>query len=204
MSGRAGLLVIDMQNSFCDPKGIVVGLGLGLFEIDRVVEQNAAAVQAARAAGMPVVFTRHCYQPGYLDTTPLDIPVQRQVEAAGGLIAGSWDADTVAALERSPGDAVVDKCRYDAFYGTSLAAVLRHAGITDLVVTGVLTNVCVETTVRSATVRDLGCTVLGDCCTSQRPEDHASSLECLERYGFATVTTLEEHFGRPAPAVASA
>lgn len=191
MAEHTGLLVIDMQNSFCDPRGVVVGLGMGLAGIEPVVQRNADAVALARRQGLPVVFTRHCYRPGYADASRLGRPAERSVEEAGGLQAGSWDADVVEILGRRPEDPVVDKCRNDAFYGTSLEPVLRNLGVDRLLVTGVVTNVCVESTVRSAYMRDVDCTVLGDCCASLTEDDHRFSLACMERYGFASVTTLD-------------
>ena len=101
--------------------------------------------------------------------------------------------DTVEGLA-ADGDVVVDKCRYDAFLHTSLEVVLHGLGVTELVVCGVVTNVCVESTVRSAYMRDFAVTLLGDCCAGRTQRLHEISLEALAASEFAQVAELERGF----------
>jgi ureidoacrylate peracid hydrolase len=191
------LMVIDMQNGFCHPQGSLPSLGMGLADVDRAVEGTVRAVARARAAGMPVVFTRHLYRPERADEGRNLAASCPDLARVGGLAAGSWDADVIDELGCGPDDLVVDKARFDAFLWTSLDPLLRGLGATDLIFTGVVTNVCVESTVRSAFMRDYGVTVLGDCCAARTPRLHGIALEALEEYGFCTVSTVDERF--PAP-----
>ncbi len=181
------LLVIDMQNAFCHPDGSVVGLAGPLAGIASVIEHAERAVEQARRGGVPVVFTRHCYRPSYVDSPLLDRTVDRAVRDAGGLVAGTADSAVIDELGSSSSDLFVDKCRPDAFFDTSLPTVLRSLGVKSLTFAGVVTNVCVESTVRGAHMRDYPCTILADCCTTRTEEDHKMSLTCLERYAFASV-----------------
>lgn len=182
------LLVIDMQNSFCHPSGVMYdATGAPLFEIDATVTATATAVAAARAARVPVVFTRHQYQSGHVDFGLLFPQFGELLRAKQGLLARSWDADVVDELGFSTHDLVVDKARLDAFYNTSLDTLLRSMGVARIAVAGVITNACVETSTRAAAMRDYEVTVLSDCTTSGEEQHRAMSLECLEAYHIASV-----------------
>lgn len=180
------LLVIDMQNSFLHPKGAMYrAKGAPLIEIEATVRANRRAIEAANSAGVPVIFTRQCYRPGYVDggrRSPKDYPLA----SGDALIEGSWDYEIVDEL---PVDNAlfVDKPRMDAFYNTSLEVLLRGLDVNRLAISGVVTNACVETTARSAAMRDFDVTVLSDCCTTFSAADQAASLAGLTRYGFARV-----------------
>jgi ureidoacrylate peracid hydrolase len=182
------LLVIDMQNSFCHPDGVMYdALGEPMFEIGQTVKATATAVAAARAARVPVVFTRHQYQAGHADFGPLFPQFCDLLRARHGLLARSWDVDVIDELEFAPHDLVVDKARLDAFFNTTLDTLLRSMGVTRIAAAGVLTNACVETSVRAAAMRDYDVTVLSDCTTSGQEQHRAMSLECLEAYHIASV-----------------
>jgi nicotinamidase-related amidase len=182
------LLVIDMQNSFCNPDGIMyAALGPPLFEIDATVKATASAVAAARAARVPVVFTRHQYQPGHADFGRLFPQFRELLEAKQGLLARTWDTDVIDELEFSAHDFVIDKARLDAFYNTTLDTLLRSMGVVRFAAAGVITNACVETSVRAAAMRDYEVTVLSDCTTSGQEQHRVMSLECLEAYHIASV-----------------
>jgi ureidoacrylate peracid hydrolase len=182
------LLVIDMQNSFCHPGGVMYeALGQPLFEIEKTVAATAAAVASARAARVPIVFTRHQYQPGHADFGALFPEFLSLLRANDGLLAGTWDIDVVDELDVGSGDLIVDKPRLDAFHGTSLDILLRSMGVTRLAVAGIMTNACVETTTRAAAMRDYEVTVLSDCTTTGQERHRTMSLECLEAYHIAEV-----------------
>jgi ureidoacrylate peracid hydrolase len=188
------LLVIDMQNGFCHPEGSFARIGMGLEGADVAVRNAAEAVSQARTAAIPVVFTRHLYRPGRADegrSLKLNSPALAGVE---GLAVGSWDADVADELGCGPDDLVVDKVRFDAFQWTSLEPLLRGLGVTDLVVCGVVTNICVETTVRSAFMRDYPVTLLADCCAAKTRRLHELSLEVLASYQLADIASITEGF----------
>ncbi|KAA9149773.1 cysteine hydrolase [Amycolatopsis acidicola] len=189
------MLVIDVQNGFCHADGSMPKLGAALSGGDEAVANAATAVASAREQGMPVVFTRHVYRPGFYDEGAWLTGRSPDLESVGGLLAGSWDGDVVDELGRGKDDLVVDKCRLDAFQWTSLEPLLRGMGATELVVCGVVTNFCVETTVRSAVMRDFEVTLLEDACAAQTPRLHEIGIEVMRDCGFATVVRTAEFAG---------
>jgi nicotinamidase-related amidase len=200
------LLVVDMQNGFCHPDGSMPRIGMGLEGAPEAVANAAAAVRQARLARIPVIFTRHLYRPGRADEGRALVANSPALAGIDGLAAGTWDAEVVAELGCGPGDLVVDKVRFDAFQWTSLEPLLRGLGVDDLVVCGVVTNLCVETTVRSAFMRDYSVTLLADCCAAKTRRLHELSLEVLASYQLAAIAAVGDGFrvGRavqsPAPA----
>lgn len=177
------VLVIDMQNGFVHPEGSIASLGSPLPGISEVIEENRKLIGAARDAGVPIVYTRHQWREGHLDAPKLS--VDRFSGRTDLLVEGSWDAAICDALAPGAGDVLVDKRRYDAFLYTDMEIVLRALGAKRLLVSGVVTNICVESTVRSAHMRDFDVFVASD-CTSAAPEFHAASLAGMSAV-FATV-----------------
>jgi len=196
------LLVVDMQNGFCHPEGSFARTGMGLEGADAAVRHAAVAVAQARRAAVPVVFTRHLYRPGRADEGRALTRNSPALAGVGGLAAGSWDADVVAELGCGPDDLVVDKVRFDAFQWTSLEPLLRGLGVDELVVCGVVTNICVETTVRSAFMRDFAVTLLADCCAAKTRRLHELSIEVLTSYQLAEIASITEGFDAGAAPVA--
>lgn len=197
-SGYA-LIVVDMQNGFCHPEGSFPRVGLGLEGADAAVRNAAAAVQQARRSGIPVIFTRHLYKLGRADQGPLLIRDSPAL-IANGLAAGSWDSDIVAELGCRGDDLKVDKVRFDAFQWTSMEHLLRGMNVTRLMMCGVVTNLCVETTVRSAFMRDLPVTLIEDCCAAKTRRLHELSIEVLSSYHLADIVSLGSGFDAGHPA----
>jgi ureidoacrylate peracid hydrolase len=202
-ANNRALLVIDMQNGFCHREGSFTRTGMGLEGADVAVRNAAEAVRQARRSGIPVVFTRHLYRPGRADEGRSLKQNSPALAGVDGLKAGSWDAHVVDELGCGPTDLVVDKVRFDAFQWTSLEPLLRGLGVTELVVCGVVTNICVETTVRSAFMRDCPVTLLADCCAAKTRRLHELSLEVLASYQLADIASITEGFdvgAAPVPA----
>ena len=191
--GRA-LLVVDMQNGFCHPEGSFARIGMGIEGADAAVRNAAIAVGQARSAGVPVVFTRHLYRPGRVDEGRALVRNSPALAGVDGLAAGSWDADVVTELGCGPGDLIVDKVRFDAFQWTPLEALLRGLDVGELVICGVITNICVETTVRSAFMRDYPVTLLADCCAAKTRRLHDLSIEVLSAYELAEIANITDGF----------
>jgi ureidoacrylate peracid hydrolase len=191
---RSALIVVDMQNGFCHPDGSLPGLGMSLADVDRSVRQSALAVEQARAAGLPVIFTRHVYRPGRADEGQNLSQLSGSLADVGGLAAGSWDGGVVDELGWTPADLTVDKVRFDAFLWTSLDPLLQGLGVTHLQVCGVVTNICVESTVRAAFMRDYPVTLLGDACAAQTPRLHDLGLEVMGTVGLATLVSLADGY----------
>jgi ureidoacrylate peracid hydrolase len=197
------LLVVDMQNGFCHPEGSFTRIGMGLEGADEAVRHAAIAVGQARRGGIPVVFTRHLYRPGRADEGRALKQNSPALAGLDGLQAGTWDAEVVAELGCGPRDLIVDKVRFDAFQWTSLEPLLRGLGVDELAVCGVVTNICVETTIRSAFMRDFGVIMLADCCAAGTRRLHELSVEVLSAYRLAEIARITDGFdvsAEPVPA----
>jgi ureidoacrylate peracid hydrolase len=151
------------------------------------VKQLAAA---ARAADLPVFYTRYTLNPDYSDAG-LITEIFPEIMEAKGMVRDTWDAEIVPELAPQPGDRVIDKTRYSAFYDTDLEQQLRDLKTEALIVCGVTTNVCVESTVRDAFFRDIRVIVPSDATAAVTPELHEGALEDF-RYSFGPVVTVAE------------
>jgi ureidoacrylate peracid hydrolase len=193
-NGRYALLVVDMQNGFCHPDGSFQRIGRGLEGAMDAVANAAVAVGQARAADVPVVFTRHVYRPGRFDEGLALTKNSSELAGVDGLAAGSWDADVCDELGCGPDDLVVDKVRFDAFQWTSLEPLLRGLGVTAVMICGVVTNICVESTARSAFMRDFPVTLLADCCAAKTRRLHELAIEVLSSYELAEIASVTDGF----------
>jgi ureidoacrylate peracid hydrolase len=193
MSSQA-LIVVDMQNGFCHPDGSLPRLGFTLAGVADAVAATAQAVADARAAGVPVIFTRHVYRPGRADEGQRLSAAAVELASVNGLAAGSWDGAIVDELGCTDADLVVDKVRFDAFQWTSLDPLVQGLGVTELVICGVVTNICVESTVRSAFMRDHPVTLLADCCAARTTRLHDIGVEVMGECGFATISGVGAGF----------
>jgi len=175
---RCALLVIDMQQHF---RATAAG----------ILDNLAGLVRICRQRGLPVFFTRHGHQDPAVD---------------GGML-GVWWSDLIRRgspqweliPELAPVDpgSVIDKNRYSAFAGTDLEKRLKSAGVEDVIITGVLTNCCCETTAREAFVRDYRVFFVADATATVSRELHLASLKNLA-FGFAYVVStarLLQHLG---------
>ena len=185
---HTALLVIDMQNDFCASGGLVSRDGRDISPAQTLAKRLPALFQAARQAGVLMVFVRCLYtaeQNPYLSDVWLE---QAARERNGGYTSipvcrdGTWEGDFYEDIRPAPGEIVVTKHRYDAFQGTDLDLVLRSHGIRTLVLTGVVTNVCVETTARAGFVRDYYIAVVEDGCAAYVAEDHEQTLKNIRRF----------------------
>jgi nicotinamidase-related amidase len=188
------LLVVDMQNGFCHPEGSFNRIDMGLEGAVEAVRNAAIAVAQARRAGIPVVFTRHLYRSGRADEGRALKQNSPALAGVDGLETGTWDAEVMAELGCGRGDLVVDKVRFDAFQWTSLEPLLRGLGVDELVVCGVVTNICVETTIRSAFMRDFPVIMLADCCAAATRRLHELSVEVLSSYRLAEIASITDGF----------
>ena len=187
---RPALIVIDMQNGFCVANGFMDQIGLGYQASADVIEPISRLLEGARGAGIPIYFTRYVLNEDYSDAGLL-LEVFPQILGTGGMVRNTWDGDVIDALTPQPGEVVVDKTRYSAFYGTDLEEQLRAQGVDTVIVCGVTTNICVESTVRDAFFRDIRTVVPSDGTNAVTPALHEGALEDF-RYGFGQVVTVDE------------
>lgn len=184
------LIVSGTQNGFVDPEGFMNKIGLDYMSSAAAIEPISRLLAAAREAGIPIFFTRYSLNEDYSDAGLL-LEVFPQIREAGGMIRNTWDADVCDALAPRQGETVIDKTRYSAFYDTDLEERLLRLGVDTLIVCGVTTNVCVESTVRDAFFRDIRVVVPSDGTAAVTPELHEGALDDF-RYGFGQVVTVDE------------
>jgi len=179
---HTALLVIDMQNDFCAKGGYIDKTSkLDVAGCEKVADAINVAVDAARAAGVRIFWIRANYEKQYLGDPVLARHAIRGIENEVCCAGETWGYDFFGVKPR-PGEHFVEKHRYDAFHGTALDDMLRNHGIRTLVCTGVVTNVCVESTVRSGFFRGYYIVVPEDCVGAPFPDLHEGSLKTIRTY----------------------
>src|SRR5450631_2788723 len=189
-----------MQRDFLEPGGFGAALGNDVARLQVAVGPCRDVLAAARRCGMLVIHTREGHRPDLSDAPPLKVergdPALR-IGAPGPmgriLIRGEPGHDIIPELYPAAGEPVIDKPGKGAFFATDLHAILQNLGVTKLVVTGVTTEVCVNTTVREANDRGYDCFVPSDCVGSYFPEFQEMGLKMIKAQGgiFGWVGTSE-------------
>ncbi len=184
------LIIIDMQRDFLEPGGFGEMLGNDVSQLRGTIAPNKRLLTKWRENGWQVIHTREGHRP---DLT--DLPAAKKVRGrsktcigdAGPmgriLVRGEVGHDIIPELYPLPTEPVIDKPGKGAFFATDLHAILQHRGIKQLVVTGVTTEVCVNTTVREANDRGFDCLVPEDCVGSYFPEFQAMGLKMIKAQG---------------------
>ena len=177
--GASVLLVVDMQWFFLDPASPTFTCG-GV----AILPTAKRLIDAFRRAGRPVIFTKHVHHPSDLDSGIMGWWWE------GKCLEDSPESEIHPDLAPMPGEKVVFKHRYSAFYNTDLETVLRCLKVGDIVVSGTMTNLCCESTARDAYYRDYRVFFPADGTGSINEEMHVASLLNLA-FGFAYVTTAD-------------
>jgi nicotinamidase-related amidase len=187
---RCALLIIDMQRDFLEPGGFGEMLGNDVSQLRRTIDPNRILLAAWRARKLPVMHTREGHRPDLSDLPPAKKARGRSPTTIGDagpmgriLIRGEAGHDIVPELYPRPGEPVIDKPGKGAFFATDLHAILQNRGVTQLIVTGVTTEVCVNTTVREANDRGYDCLVPEDCVGSYFPEFQSMGLKMIAAQG---------------------
>ncbi len=188
---RYALVVIDMQRDFLDPRGYVArsGVDVGLLRV--TIEPVQRLLTAARRLGIRVIHTREGHRPDLTDLT--EFKRQRTVGSGAAigslgplgrlLVQGEFGHGIIDDVAPLPGETVIDKPGFGAFYATDLELMLRAGGITHLALAGVTTDVCVHSTLREAVDRGFYCTTVSDACAAGDPQVHAAMLKCIAGEG---------------------
>ena len=187
---RAGLVIIDMQRDFLEPGGFGAALGNDVSLLRRTIAPTRRLLEAARRTGLGVIHTREGHRPDLADLPPAKKARRRLAAGIGDpgpmgriLVRGEPGHDIIPELYPLPGEPIVDKPGKGAFHATDLEAMLKNRGITQLIVCGVTTEVCVNTTVREANDRGYDCIVVADCVGSYFPEFQRVALEMIRAQG---------------------
>lgn len=183
------LLVVDVQNDYCHGDGAFGRAGRDLGAIQSAVERLVSLIDAARSVGVPVLFVKTHHD--RWTNSPMWVTRRVRTESTDEICAtGSWGAELYR-VRPGPDECVIVKHRYSAFVGTRLPVVLRALGRSTLLVAGVTTNVCVESTLRDAFMRDWDVALVEDCTAALSKEEHEAALHNVRAY-----------FGRVLPSTA--
>ena len=184
---NAALLVIDVQNDFVADGGFFDKIGADVKTVQKSMPNLERLVGQSRQAGVPVIFVQAIYDPQYL-SAPMRERNQRRTVEMPRCLTGSWGADFYS-VRPAPGEPVVIKHRYSAIINTELDTLLKSRGIRSLLLAGVATDTCVESTGRDAYFIDYYVTIVSDCCGAASESDHLGALERFDRDYGAVVTS---------------
>ena len=173
---KVAVLVIDMLNDF------VTG-ALKCERATRIIPNIKRLVETAREKGIPVIYTNDTH----LHAVDKEFQVWKQ-----HAVSGTWGAQVVDELKPAEKDYVIHKRRYSAFFATDLDLLLRELNVDTLILTGLVTNVCVQHTAADAFFRGYKVIVLRDCVEAVNEETHTTALEYMKTFYGCTVTTLSE------------
>jgi ureidoacrylate peracid hydrolase len=186
------VIVVDMQNWFCkDEPGQVRPKGRGIDNFAKAIPGCVALVEAAREAGHMVIFTRYVHMQDNIDEKR---PMGRRAQKAPGekiLEPGTWGIELLDEFNVRPDEPVIDKSRPSSFYGTRLEPLLTANGIKSVVICGVTTNICVETTARDASQRGYDTYVVEDATGEFEMSRHWHSLYTIE-WSFGSVVKVAD------------
>ena len=190
----AALVIVDMVNDFVHPRGLTATRSGRSVKAGRAaIEPIRRLAESARTVGVPVVHVQHSTLPGGASHSGpwLDARGRATHSSLDICTDGTWGRRVVDELEPRDGDAVVKKHRYSGFAGTDLDRLLRERGRETIVVCGVSTNVCVESTARQGFDLDYYVVIPEDACASWNARLHEATLETA-RHRYAVVCLSSE------------
>lgn len=206
---RTALLVIDMQRDFLLPEGYAAQAGLDIAPLVATIRPIEKLLTVGRKSGLSIVHTREGHVPDLSDCPPYKLERSRKAGAEIGskgplgrlLVRGEVGHDFVDSLRPLEQEIVIDKPGYSAFAHTGLQQVLTKRGIETIILTGVTTEVCVSSTLRTAIDLGYRCITVSDACASGNLDLHKASLAMIAVEGgiFGEVTTTAEVVERFTP-----
>jgi ureidoacrylate peracid hydrolase len=203
---ETAMIIVDMQNAYASPGGYLDIAGFDIAGCAAVIQRAAVAADAARKAGIQVIYFQNGWDPDYKEAGTPGSPnwhksnalktMRKRPELEGTLLAkGGWDYALVEGLKPLPGDLVVPKPRYSGFFNTNIDSLLRARGIRNIVFTGVATNVCVESSLRDAFHLEYFGIVLEDATHAAGPDfAQKAALYNIETF-FGWVSTVADFCG---------
>lgn len=197
---HTALIIIDMQRDFCYEGGFGESLGNDITLTKSIIPTVEKILKVAREAGMFIIHTREGHRADLSDCPPAKLrrcPTIGQEGPMGRiLIRGEYGHGIVDELTPLTGEPVIDKPGKDAFYATDLELILKNRGITNLIVCGVTTHVCVHTTIRAANDRGIDCLMMEDGTAAFDPADQEAAIRMINQQGgiFGWTATSEELF----------
>jgi nicotinamidase-related amidase len=180
---HTALLMIDVQHDFCSPKGLFDRIGKNLDMMSPAVERLGKLVETARGVGVLPIFIQNQWLPHnrIVSGSFLRFMIYKQGmdPSEGCTVSGTWGAEILPESGIRPDDIVVQKWRPSAFRSTNLDMVLRCNNIRTVVLTGVITQGCVESTARDAMFHDYYTVITKDCVATYNKDLHDASLKVM-------------------------
>ena len=184
------LIIVDMQNAFIDKNGSLPKMGLDASRVLNVIDPIKRLKTVFVTNKLPVIYIQHVHRKDGFDMGLIE-KVFPPIFKLGHCIEETWDCEIIEELKPEPNDIVVKKFRFSGFYKTPLENILKSLGKETLVICGIATNICVESTVRDAFYRDYNVFVPQETTASYFESAEIAALENF-RFAFARVLTIEE------------
>ena len=199
---RSALVVVDMQNDFCHPRGWFGQKGISVKPMRRPIAAIAALLPVWRATGAPVVWLNWGVRPDRLNLSPtVQFKGKRSAQGVGyaeasaedrglSVVAGEWGAQVIDELTVAPQDITVFKHRLSGFWDNELDSILRQQGITTLLFAGVNTDRCVFSSLQDAGFLGYDCVLLSDACSTLSPAYVSKAIHYIvqQLHGFVAST----------------
>lgn len=184
---KSAVIVVDVQNDFCEPEGAAAKGGSDTTAAMAMIPRLQALLDGARSHGASIIFIQTIHEP----STDSEVWLGRKKDPTKkNCLKGTWGAEFTGVAPQPP-EPVVIKHRYSAFLNTRLDSVLRTLKVENILVTGVATNVCVESTARHGYMLDYNVVFVGDCAAAYDQEAHDMTLLVHQKH-FGVVVTSEE------------
>ncbi|KMS51155.1 isochorismatase [Novosphingobium barchaimii LL02] len=186
---RTALIVVDVQVDFASPEGLIGRYGTDMSPAEAAIDRIEALIIAARKAGATVGFMRVMTRPETDSNALKTWMTRRGTPGSEGICRIGSGGEDYYRVAPEPGDIEVSKLAYSSFHGTDFEEQLRARGIDTLVMTGLTTDCCVDSTTRDAFHRDFHTFVVSDACASFDEALHVHTLTALNEHTSLLVTT---------------
>lgn len=184
---NTALIVVDVQNDYCHPDGAIAKSGNDVSSVKKMMPNLCNLLDAAREHSVPIIFL----QTNHDKTTDSEVWLSRFPDGVNPICkTGSWGAEFYE-VEPQSIDIIVKKHRYSGFIHTMLESILRTLKIETLIITGVSTNLCVESTARDGFMLDYRIVLMNDACAAFSKEEHEMTLKTVDTY-FGMVADTEQ------------